>query len=46
MIRAVLVIVACTAFAALGVRDLVGGSVAVGLASLMLATANAILLTR
>jgi hypothetical protein len=44
--RLVLVIVACTAFATLGVRDLIVGSVAVGLASLMLAAANAILLTR
>jgi hypothetical protein len=44
--RLALVIIACTAFAALGVRDLIGGSVAVGLASLMLAAANAILLTR
>jgi len=45
-VRLALVVIACSAFAALGVRDLIGGSAAVGLASLMLAVANAILLTR
>ena len=44
--RLVLVIVACTAFALLGVRDIAGGEAWVGVASLMLAASIAILLTR
>jgi hypothetical protein len=44
--RIALVVIACTAFALLGVRDLIGGDAWVGAAALMLAAANAILLTR
>lgn len=44
--RLALVVVACGAFALLGLRDVIGGDVAVGIASLLIAVANGILLTR
>ena len=44
--RLALVVVACTAFALLGVRDAIGGNIEIGAASVLLAIANAILLTR
>lgn len=44
--RLALVIVACGAFAALGVSDAAAGRQAVGAAAVLLAIANGILLTR
>jgi hypothetical protein len=46
MLRITLIVVACTAFALLGVRDILNHSAWTGAASLMLSAANAILLTR
>lgn len=44
--RLTLVVIACTALGLLGVRDALGGNLPTGAASVMLAVANAILLTR
>lgn len=44
--RLLLVFLAVGAFGALGIRDMLAGSIPVGFASVLLATANGILLTR